>query len=115
MTQLSVLLFNDFETLDVFGPVEIFGRLLDHYYVSFYSLHGGEITNQHNVSINSKPLSGIRNGTDLLLIPGGPGTRKEVETPLTKGKIQIQSEGAEVYYTETTIQKIDKIPDGLMK
>ena len=39
----------------------------------------------------------------------------EAETPLTKGKIQIQSEGAEVYYTDMTIQKIDKLPDGLMK
>jgi putative intracellular protease/amidase len=79
MTQFSVLLFNDFETLDVFGPVEIFGRLLDHYTVEFYSLHGGEITNQHNVSINTKPLLDIINGTGLLLIPGGPGTRKEVD------------------------------------
>lgn len=79
MTQLSVLLFNDFETLDVFGPVEIFGRLREYYTVSFYSMHGGVITNQHNVSINTVPLSGIVNGTDLFLIPGGPGTRTEVD------------------------------------
>ncbi|MEO5583759.1 MAG: DJ-1/PfpI family protein, partial [Saprospiraceae bacterium] len=79
MTQLSVLLFNDFETLDVFGPVEIFGRLRDHYTVSFYSLHGGVITNQHNVSINTVSLSGIAMGTDLFLIPGGPGTRVQVD------------------------------------
>ena len=26
---IAVLLFDDFETLDVFGPVEVFGRLLD--------------------------------------------------------------------------------------
>lgn len=38
-----------------------------------------------------------------------------VETPLTKGKIQIQSEGAEIYYADMTIKKIDKLPEGIMQ
>ena len=40
---VAVLLFEDFETLDVFGPVEIFGRLKDHYKVSFFSESGGTV------------------------------------------------------------------------
>jgi len=35
--------------------------------------------------------------------------------PLTKGKIQIQSEGAEVYYRNIRIRPIDKIPAKLLK
>ncbi|MCQ6961421.1 3-keto-disaccharide hydrolase [Mucilaginibacter aquariorum] len=37
------------------------------------------------------------------------------ETPLTMGKIQIQSEGAEVYYKQIKIQPIDKLPAKLIK
>jgi hypothetical protein len=32
------------------------------------------------------------------------------ETPLTKGKIQLQSEGAEVFYRNIRIRNLDKIP-----
>ncbi|RYY35690.1 MAG: DUF1080 domain-containing protein [Sphingobacteriaceae bacterium] len=33
------------------------------------------------------------------------------ETPLSKGKIQIQSEAAEAYYRNISIKKLDKLPD----
>ena len=35
--------------------------------------------------------------------------------PLAKGKLQIQSEGAEVYYKDIMIRSIDAIPAGLLK
>jgi hypothetical protein len=35
------------------------------------------------------------------------------EVPLTMGKIQLQSEGAEIFYRQIEIQTIDKIPDDL--
>jgi hypothetical protein len=37
------------------------------------------------------------------------------EVPLTKGKIQIQSEGAEVFYRDIKICSINKIPDNILK
>jgi transcriptional regulator GlxA family with amidase domain len=77
--ELAVLLFEDYETLDVFGPVEIFGRLAEHYQVSFYSLEGGPVKNRHGVTVLSAKLQDIQTGPLLLLIPGGPGTRNEVE------------------------------------
>ena len=76
--KVAVLLFKNFETLDVFGPVEIFGRLTEEYQVSFYSLSGGLIENTHGVSILTKPLSNIEDGVSIFLIPGGYGTRVEV-------------------------------------
>jgi putative intracellular protease/amidase len=78
MTHVSVLLFTDFETLDVFGPVEIFGRIKDLYQVRFYSQHGGLVNNSHGVSIMTDKLTDIIEGTDIFLIPGGHGTRTEV-------------------------------------
>ncbi len=76
--RVGILLFEDFETLDVFGPVEILGRLKEHYQVDFYSELGEIVNNCHGVSIETKKLENISDGVDIFLIPGGFGTRKEV-------------------------------------
>jgi putative intracellular protease/amidase len=86
--KVSVLLFEDFETLDVFGPVEILGRLKQHYELSFYSISGGLVNNNHGVSIQTQPLEVLSNGTDIFLIPGGYGTRKEVNNSYLLNKIK---------------------------
>ena len=57
---VAVLLFEDFETLDVFGPVEIFGRLKDHYKVSFFSESGGMVKNAHGISILTGNIEDIK-------------------------------------------------------
>jgi putative intracellular protease/amidase len=75
----AILLFDGFETLDVFGPVEIFGRTKDHYSVTFYSENGSFINNHHGISIATRKLEEISNGADIFLIPGGPGSRREVD------------------------------------
>ena len=76
---VTVLLFDNFETLDVFGPVEILGRLKDHYQISFCSMHGGLIKNEHGISIVTENIEGIKKQVEIFLIPGGHGTRKEVD------------------------------------
>ncbi len=76
---VTVLVFDNFETLDVFGPVEIFGRLNDLYSIVFCSLEGGMISNKHGVSIPTESLDTMLGSIDLFLIPGGYGTRKEVD------------------------------------
>jgi putative intracellular protease/amidase len=84
--QIAVLLFDEFETLDVFGPVEILGRI-DLYSIKFYSLIGGQIKNKHGVSILTEKLETIKTNVEIFLIPGGLGTRKEVENKLLIEKI----------------------------
>jgi putative intracellular protease/amidase len=89
---VAVLIFEDFETLDVFGPVEILGRLKDLFQVRFYSLHGGPIGNSHGVIIQTKKLDEINTGVDIFLIPGGYGTRPAVnDIPLISAIRQISS------------------------
>ena len=77
--EVAVLLFNDFETLDVYGPVEVLGRLVDLYSVKFYSLNGGQVKNRHGVIVSTNKLEDIQNELEIFLIPGGFGTRKEVD------------------------------------
>jgi putative intracellular protease/amidase len=102
MTHLSVLLFHNFETLDVFGPVEIFGRLKDLYHVAFYSLEGGLITNDHNVTIDTLPLEELEFGTDIFLIPGGYGTRHEVDNEELISQIKSICEKSNYVHTVCT-------------
>jgi putative intracellular protease/amidase len=85
---VTVLLFDDFETLDVFGPVEIFGRLKDKYQISFCSLTGGLIKNSHGISIETENMEDVKNRVDIFLIPGGHGTRTEVSNMLLIEKIK---------------------------
>jgi putative intracellular protease/amidase len=79
MMNVSILLFDGFETLDVFGPVEIFGRIKDRFRVNFYSLAGDMIRNDHGILMATEALEKLTNGTDIFLIPGGPGTRREID------------------------------------
>jgi hypothetical protein len=37
------------------------------------------------------------------------------ELPLTRGKLQIQSEGAEIFYKEIKLQPLKIIPAGILK
>jgi putative intracellular protease/amidase len=100
--KVAVLLFDNFETLDVFGPVEIFGRLTDSYQVSFYSLQGGIIQNAHGISIITKDFKEIENGVDIFLIPGGYGTRVEVNNILLIDKIRQISDLSKYVLTVCT-------------
>lgn len=99
---VAVLLFDNFETLDVFGPVEIFGRLTDNYKIHFYSLSGGPIENSHGVSLMTRPFSNLENSPDIFIIPGGYGTRPEVDNILLIDKIKEISELSKYVLTVCT-------------
>ncbi len=99
---VGILLFEEFETLDVFGPVEIFGRLKTHYLVCFYSEAGGLVHNSHGVDVLSRPLGEIMGGVDIFLIPGGYGTRKEVNNEVLIEMIRTISEHSQYVLTVCT-------------
>jgi len=54
------------------------------------------------------------NGVVVMALYNSRQEEGDDELPLTKGKIQIQSEGAEVYYSNIQIQTIQKLPDDLL-
>ena len=78
MQTITALLFNNYETLDLFGPVEIFGNLKQHYRLQFASISENFISNHHNVELSTIPVSKLPFSTDILLV-GGLGTRQLVE------------------------------------
>jgi putative intracellular protease/amidase len=79
--KFNVILFNGFETMDVFGPVEVIGTLQklmkDRFDIEYYSEKGDLIKSSQNARIDTLPLSSIVDA-DIILIPGGFGARQEV-------------------------------------
>ncbi|MDR1219358.1 MAG: DJ-1/PfpI family protein [Treponema sp.] len=70
---INCLVFNNFETLDLFGPVEVFGKI-EECCIRYFSLHGGKIKNKDNVQIITEKINQIKK-YDILIIPGGKGAR----------------------------------------
>jgi putative intracellular protease/amidase len=102
MKKVAVLLFDDFETLDVFGPVEIFGRLKDHYQITFLSEQGGLVRNYHRVAVQSEKIDEAKSDYDVFLIPGGYGTRIEVENNSFIDQVKALSQSSKFVLTVCT-------------
>ncbi len=102
MREIIVILFNNFETLDVFGPVEILGRLKTEFNINFHSLNGGIIKSSQNVPVLTKPLSEIGSDNYLLVVPGGIGTRELVQDDNFLNQLKTLSENADYVLTICT-------------
>lgn len=74
MKFINVILFDEFTALDVFGAIEVFSRLKEIYNICYFSLDGGLVRSSINLSIDTKSFNEIKN-YDILLVPGGFGTR----------------------------------------
>ncbi len=70
---VNILLFNGFETLDIFGPVEILSRI-NEYKLRYFSQFGGVITNAQGVKIITEDIDKA-DKSGILVIPGGMATR----------------------------------------
>jgi Domain of Unknown Function (DUF1080) len=57
----------------------------------------------------------VINGTVMMVLIHSSQMENGQELPLTKGKLQIQSEGAEVFYKRIRIQPLRSIPAELLK
>lgn len=74
----DILLFDNFETLDAFGPAEIMGRMSAQYNLSYYSMHGGIIVSRQGIRVETESVSKMT-PQNILLIPGGQGTRELIK------------------------------------
>ncbi|AHE52945.1 hypothetical protein NX02_06065 [Sphingomonas sanxanigenens DSM 19645 = NX02] len=71
---IGIVLFDAFETLDVFGPVQMWGRLPDHR-LMFVSQDGGAVTSAQGTVVNADASFASAPQFDILMVPGGMGTR----------------------------------------
>ena len=76
---MGFLLFEGFEVLDVFGPAEIFGVLDRHYAVEMVALEQGPVTSAQGPQVLATRALADAGDLDILLVPGGIGTRQEAK------------------------------------
>ena len=75
---VSVILFEGFEVLDVFGPVELLSQVPD-IRISFLGKEKEPVQSAQGVRVlTDLPYTNLEN-PDILLIPGGAGTRTLVQ------------------------------------
>lgn len=68
---VAAILFDGFETLDVFGPIEMLGASGE-FEASFYSPEGGIVKSHQGVPVDTQPLSDV-GVPEVLFVPGGMG------------------------------------------
>ena len=74
---VTAVLFDGFETLDVFGPVEMLGASGE-FQIAFYSLEGGVVKSYQGVPVETQSLDGV-DAPEVLLVPGGMGVYDMLE------------------------------------
>ncbi|HYH85435.1 MAG TPA: DJ-1/PfpI family protein [Pyrinomonadaceae bacterium] len=87
MKNVAVLIFDDVEVLDFCGPFEVFsvaGRRsgLDPFNVYTVAESGGPVVARNNLSVNPAHTFSDCPAPDILLVPGGYGTRREMDNPI---------------------------------
>jgi transcriptional regulator GlxA family with amidase domain len=76
---IGVLLFERFELLDVFGPLEMFGMLEDDFAIRLVSEQADAVDSAQGPRSEVDDFFVDHHPYDILLVPGGMGTRREVE------------------------------------
>ncbi len=107
MRSLAILLFDEVEVLDVCGPFEVFSvanRFTDPpaFDVLTVAERSGPVRTRGGLSINPhRPLSDCPSA-DLLLVPGGQGSRQEMHNPVLIDWIRQASAKAELILSVCT-------------
>ena len=79
--RLGVVLYPEFELLDVFGPLEMFGMLKGTVDIAVVAQQAGPVTSAQGPQVVAHHGFDDCPPLNLLLVPGGFGTRAEVENP----------------------------------
>lgn len=92
--QIGIVLFDQFETLDVFGPVEMWGGMPD-YEMVMVSQQGGLVRSSQGIETQTSYSFETAPQFDILMVPGGMGTRSEINNPAMLAFIQKQDKATQ--------------------
>jgi transcriptional regulator GlxA family with amidase domain len=99
---LGVVLFPEFELLDVFGPVEMFGNLTGMVETVMVAEKAGPVRSAQAVSVVADHGFADCPKLDFILVPGGIGTRAEIDNEAMMGFLKTRVAEAEVAMTVCT-------------
>lgn len=94
--RVGALCFDKFELLDVFGPLEMFGVLSDSFELVTIAETGPSIASTQGPRVVIERSFADAGQMDVLLVPGGIGTRVEVENDELLDFLRRQAPGLEI-------------------
>ena len=99
---LGALLYDDFELLDLFGPLEMFGNMQGTVVVRTVAEQAGLVRSAQGPRVHAD--QGLDDGPrlDLLLIPGGIGTRAQVDNGRLIDWLRARTDELEIVMTVCT-------------
>jgi len=100
--RLGVVLFPGFELLDVFGPLEMFGNLQGLVEVSLVAQTAGAVASAQGPSALAVHGFAECPHLDLILVPGGIGTRDQIDNPVLLDWLAARVAAADVAMTVCT-------------
>jgi putative intracellular protease/amidase len=100
--RLGVVLFPGFEVLDVFGPLEVFGGLPQHFDVVTVAAAAGPVASAQRTAAVADAGFADCPRCELLLVPGGMGTRQEVDNPALIDWLRSRAAEAELVMSVCT-------------
>ncbi len=93
---LGAILYNDFELLDYYGPLEMFGSLGKDLRIVTVAERAGPVRSTQGPATLAEHSFSDCPDLDLILLPGGIGTMPELENEALLGFLRARSARAEV-------------------
>ncbi|MEI2430496.1 DJ-1/PfpI family protein [Lysobacter yananisis] len=78
LMRVGMVVFDGFQLLDVFGPLEMFGALRDRLRIVILAQNTGLVASSAGPAVAVDRAFADAPDLDVLLVPGGMGTRREV-------------------------------------
>ena len=99
---VGAILFEGFELLDFFGPLEMFGLLEGGAKITVVAEKTGPVKSSSGPCGMAEATMASSGGFDVLLIPGGIGTRKEMANPQFLAELKRLAEASRMVATVCT-------------
>ena len=99
---IGALIFPDFETLDLFGPLEMFGSLEEHFTIRLVAETLEPVRSRHGQLVTPDFSLSHDGDFDLILVPGGLGTPIETPNPAIDAWLVTQTQRAELVLSVCT-------------
>lgn len=99
---VGAVLFEGFELLDFFGPLEMFSLLEDAARITVVAEKTGAVKSNTGLCAIAEATMAGSGGFDVLLIPGGIGTRKQMANPEFLAQLKRLAEASRIVATVCT-------------
>ncbi len=96
MKTIGALVFPEFELLDMYGPLEMFGLLRDDVEIRMVAETREPVRSSPGPKTVVDDLISDRDDYDILIVPGGRGSRREVENDAVLDWLRVAASKADL-------------------